>query len=214
MKKSIPALNVGGDYYDFIHLDDSRLVISLGDVSGNGLAASLVMANLQATIRGLALFDADPEKCLEKANKLIFQSTDSRTFVTLFYGILDTRKHTLEYANSGQDLPLLFSASNNPVQLDARGMALGIIADATYDSNKISINPGDHLAIYSDGILEAMNAQKEEFGNEKFQDMVHRSRDVSARTLIEKIIDAVNDHLAEVPHHDDMTMVLLHRKDA
>ena len=210
--KSIPALNVGGDYYDFIFLDDHRLAIGLGDVSGNGLAASLVMANLQATIRGQALFDADPEKCLERANKLLFRSTDSRTFVTLFYGILDTRKHSLSYANAGQDLPILFSTRSEPLPLKTRGIALGMMKDVFYESEEISINPGDRLLIYTDGIREAMNEGKEEFGDEKLQQIVQRSSDVSAGTLIEEIIATVNLHFGDVPQNDDMTTVLLSRK--
>jgi PAS domain S-box-containing protein len=211
--KSIPAMNVGGDYYDFIFLDNSRLAIGLGDVSGNGLAAALVMANLQATIRGQALADASPEKCLEMANKLLFRSTDSRTFVTLFYGILDYSKHTFSYANAGQDLPILLSHGSNPVELKINGLALGMTEDATYQSQKLTINPGDKMLIYSDGIHEAMNERKEQFGIIKLQHILSDNRKLSSGKLIKKIFEVVHSHFENRPQIDDMSMVLLTREN-
>lgn len=209
--KNVSALNVGGDYYDFIRLDDHRLAIGLGDVSGKGLAASLVMANLQATIRGLALFDSDPQDCLERANKLLFRSTDARTFVSLFYGILDTDRHTLCYACAGQDMPMLFSAGRRPVLLKTRGIALGIKEDVTYEKEEISIQLGDRLLIYTDGVSEAMNEKMEEFGKEKLQRLVQRAEWESAAGLLAHILDAVGSHVHDATQSDDMTIVLLQR---
>ena len=209
---SIPALNVGGDYYDFIRLDEYRLAIGLGDVSGKGLPAALVMANLQATIRSLASFDVTASECLERANRLLFRSIDSKTFVSLFYGILDTQKNTLCYANAGQNLPLIFSPKKKPVPLKTHGLVLGMKEDVTYQKEEISINPGDRLLIYSDGISEAMNERMEEFGEEKLLEIVQRYCGYSADALIENIIAAVNLHFGNVPQNDDMTMVLLLRK--
>ena len=211
--KSIPALNVGGDYYDFIFLDDHKLAISLGDVSGNGLAAALVMANLQATIRGQALSGVDPDTCLERANKLLFRSTDARTFVSLFYGILDTRKHSLRYANAGQDLPILFSLKNEAITLKTRGIALGMMQEVSYECEEVTINQGDRLLIYTDGIREAMNEQREEFGDEKLHQIVQSNQDVSAEALIKKIITMVNAHFGNVSQNDDITLVMLLRKN-
>ncbi|MCX6133088.1 MAG: PAS domain S-box protein [Ignavibacteriales bacterium] len=212
--KNISALNVGGDYYDFIRLDEHRLAIGLGDVSGKGLAASLVMANLQATIRGLALFDPDPKDCLERANKLLFRSTDSRTFVSLFYGILDTRRHTLSYASAGQDMPMLFSSGMKPTLLKTRGIALGIKEDVTYAKEEISILPGDRILIYTDGISEAMNEKMEEFGKEKLQALVQRAQGERSAALIDNIIAAVSAHVRSASQSDDMTIVLVQRLTA
>jgi len=212
--KNMPALNVGGDYYDFIWLDDYRLAIGLGDVSGKGLAASLVMANLQATIRGQALFNVDPERCLERANKLLFRSTDSRTFVSLFYGILDTRNNTLSYANAGQDVPIMFSRGGRPLPLKTRGIALGMKEEVSYEKGEVTINSGDRLLIYTDGISEAMNERMEEFGEAKLQDLVQSNSDESSSEVIEKIITAVNRHVGAASQSDDMTIVLLKRISA
>ncbi len=209
---SIPALNVGGDYYDFIRLDDDQLAIGLGDVSGKGLAASLVMSNLQATIRGQTFFDVNADGCLEGANKLLFRSTDSRTFVSLFYGILDTRKNTLCYTNAGHNLPIFFSAGKKPVPLETRGIALGLKENVSYVRDEISIHPDDLLLIYSDGISEAMNERMEEFGEERLQEIVQHNSGDSASEIIEKIIAAANLHFGNASQNDDMTIIIIKRK--
>jgi hypothetical protein len=120
--KNIPALNVGGDYYDFIYLDDERLAIGLGDVSGKGLPASLLMANLQATLRGQTLATGSPKTCLDRSNQLLFQSTSPEKFATLFYAILDTQNHQIHYSNAGQDNPYLCSSRSETKRLKSGGI--------------------------------------------------------------------------------------------
>jgi sigma-B regulation protein RsbU (phosphoserine phosphatase) len=210
--KSVPAFNVGGDYYDFIRLDDHRLAIGIGDVSGNGLAASLVMANLQATIRGQAFYDIDPGVCLERANRLLFGSTDARTFISLFFGILDSQKNTLAYANAGQDPPMLFSADGRSELLKKRGIALRMKNDAAYEQEEIALNPGDRLLMYTDGITEAMNNSKEEFGTERLRELMSRWKGMSAPGVIDQIIENVISHVGSLAQNDDMTLVVLCRK--
>jgi PAS domain S-box-containing protein len=209
--KSIPAFEVGGDYYDFIWLDDHRLAITLGDVSGKGLPAALVMSNLQATIRSLASMNVSTSDCLERANKLLFRSTDSKTFVSLFYAILDTQKNTLCYANAGQNLPVIFSPGLNPVSLQHHGLVLGTKEDVAYEAEEIRINPEDCLLIYSDGIPEAMNEQKEEFGDENLLELVRKNQDLSASKLIDKINDRLMLHFGNEQQNDDMTLILMQR---
>ena len=210
--KNIPALNVGGDYYDFISLDQRRLAIGLGDVSGKGLPASLVMANLQATIRGQALLNATAKECLESSNKLLFHNTDRQTFVSLFYGILNTEDNTLLYCNAGQNIPLIFSAAKKPVPIKTHGLALGIKENVVYNMEKVNINSGDILLIYSDGISEAMNEKMEEFGEERLLAIVEKNRKNSAVSLIDNILDAVNLHFGTSPQNDDMTIIILKRE--
>jgi len=209
--KSMPAMNVGGDYYDFLPLDDHRIAIGLGDVSGNGLAASLVMANLQATIRSQALSDSHPAQCLERANRLLFRSTDARTFVSIFYAILDTRNHTLCYANAGQDQPLLFSPGKEPMSLSTRGMALGLTDSASYDSQVISIQPGDTVMVFTDGIPEAMNKAMEQFGEGRIQKLLSDHGKKSASALLEDLFHAVTLHVNSGMQKDDMTALLVKR---
>jgi PAS domain S-box-containing protein len=210
--KSVPALNVGGDYYDFIRLDANRTVISLGDVSGNGLAAALVMANLQATIRGQAMYDPEPSRLLERANKLLYRSTNSRTFISLFYGILDARSHTLVYANAGQDLPLLFSRGNAQRALTVNGIVLGVMEEAVYRQETVEIGPGDRLLLYTDGIPETMNDYREQFGPERLGEVVRRERAWPVRTVIENIFTSVHAYAGGSFQADDMTVVMIERK--
>jgi PAS domain S-box-containing protein len=209
---SIPASNVGGDYYDFIRLDDHRLAIALGDVSGKGLPAALVMSNLQATIRSLASYSVKSSECLERANRLLFHSTDAKTFISLFYGILDTRKGTLCYSNAGQNLPLIFSPGKQPRPLNNHGLVLGTRKVVSYQAEEISIIPGDRLLIYSDGIPEAMNERREEFGDERLLEIVKQNHDHSAEDLIYSITAELNSHFGSEPQNDDMTMILLSRE--
>lgn len=209
---SIPAENVGGDYYDFIQLEKHQLAIGLGDVSGKGMAASLVMSNLQATIRGQTSFGLNVNECLERANKLLFHSTDSKTFVSLFYGILDTQKNTLSYANAGHNIPYLFSKNKKAVLLKTHGLALGMKEDVHYKRDEISLKPGDQLLIYSDGITEAMNEKMEEFGEKRLIEIFQKFTDDSPGKLVKKIITALKNHVGKAIQNDDRTIIILKRE--
>ncbi len=207
-----PANEIGGDYFDFIRLDDHRIAIVLGDVSGKGLSASLLMANLQAVIRGQVMFNPGPKECLERANKLLFHSTDSDKFATLFYGILDTQKNTLRYVNAGHNPPIMYSSGTIPVTLNNSGLLLGAFEDVLYEEKEILIGPKDHLIIYSDGVCEAMNDIFEEFGEEKLLEIIGQNGDMHPNELEEKITSAIKMHTKESPQSDDMTMILVKRK--
>jgi sigma-B regulation protein RsbU (phosphoserine phosphatase) len=211
--KSIPAQSVGGDYYDFIPIDANRMAICVGDVSGKGLPASLLMANLQATIRGQALPSISAKECINRSNNLLFHSTDIEKFATVFYTILDTRQHTLCYSNAGHNDPLLFAASplRPPAQLKTGGTLLGIFKDFSFQEEAVSLNAGGLLLIYSDGITEAMNANDEEFGEERLTAVVRGNWGESASELIEKIIQAVKLHARATPQSDDITLVVVKR---
>jgi serine phosphatase RsbU (regulator of sigma subunit)/signal transduction histidine kinase len=210
--RNIPAQMVGGDYFDYVLLDQHRIAIGLGDVCGKGLPASLLMANVQATVRGQAFFSPTAKECLERANKLLYHCTDKRTFVSLFYGILDTQKNTLCYSNAGQNLPLLFTANKQPVPLKTRGLVLGVKEDVSYQEEEIGFNPGDLLLIYSDGMCEAMNDSLEEFGKERLEEIVACQHEASADELLERVISGVQLYTRGVSQHDDMTIMIVKRK--
>jgi len=211
--RNIPAKLVGGDYFDFICLDKHRYGICLGDVCGKGLPASLVMANLQATIRGQAFFSTSAKQCLERSNKLLFHCTDKKTFTSLFFAVLDTQSNTLRYANAGQNLPLIFSPGRKPKPLEISGLVLSVMENMSYKEEEIKINSGDLLLIYSDGICEAMNEELEELGEERLQEIVVLYRNFSANELIEKIISSVKFFTRGAPQNDDMTLVVIKRTD-
>jgi len=210
--RNIPAKMVGGDYFDFIQIDAHRVVIALGDVCGKGLPASLLMANTQATIRGQAFTYHKTNRCLERTNSLLYQRTDKKTFVSLFYSILDTQKHKLKYANAGQNLPLLFSSGQLPIYLENSGLVLGVFNNVKYTEESIMIQRGDVLVIYSDGICEAMNDEKEEFGEQRLQEIVLLHKEAPADILVEKIISAIELFNQGAPQNDDMTLVVVKRK--
>ena len=121
----IAAQSVGGDYYDFIPMDSDRIAVCLGDVSGKGLPASLLMANLQATLRSQVFMSASPKECMRRANELLFRSTADDKFATLFLGILDAQNHTLTYCNAGQDHPCLFAQNALCKRLTTGGLMVG-----------------------------------------------------------------------------------------
>jgi serine phosphatase RsbU (regulator of sigma subunit) len=213
--RSIPAQQVGGDYFDFIPMDDTRMAICLGDVSGKGLPASLLMANLQATLRGQTLIGHGADETVRRSNMLLFRSTDPEKFATLFYGVLDFSKHELTFSNAGHENPFLIDGSSPDWQrLDAGGTVLGVLESFKYDQDNASINAGNTLVVFSDGITEAFDVEGEQFGEENLAAVVDKHRDSTAEQLIDHIVDAVREHAGEAPQADDLTLVVLKRDPA
>jgi len=209
--KSLPAQNVGGDYYDFIPSGQNRLGIGVGDVSGKGLPAAMVMANLQATIRCLTLHDDAPGRCLSRANSLMYRSTDLRTFVSLCYGLLDTGKHTVHIANAGQNGPIHVKADGSASIIETRGIALSVMEEVSYDEEAIALQPRDLLLLYSDGLPEAMNGDREEFGEERLLEVARNNCENGAAKLISDVFTAVDDFRDSRSISDDMTLVVVKR---
>ena len=209
--KSIPAQMVGGDYFDFIPVDEHQIALGLGDVSGKGLPASLLMANLQATLRGQTLVNTSAKECIAKSNTLLHQSTSNEKFVTLFYGILNHEIHQLQYCNAGHDPPFLLSDGKDPVRLRTGGIVLSIMDHYPYSEETVQMQPGDFLLIYSDGVPEAMNASKQQFGEERLRDLLVQNRDRPVAELIDTIIAAVKVHAGSYPQSDDITLIAVKR---
>jgi len=209
--KTIPAQQVGGDYFDFIPVDEHRWAICLGDVTGKGLPASLLMANLQATLRSQTLVKASPRICLERSNQLLFQSTSPEKFATLFYGILDTQNHQFIFSNAGHDNPFFLTANKEPRRLKTGGIPLGMIGQFVFEEETIPFEPDGALVIYSDGVTEAMNAQEEMFGEQSIADVLSRNPGATPGELIDRLVGAVQKHVAGHPPSDDITLVVVRR---
>lgn len=209
--RTIPAQLVGGDYFDFISVDDRRLALCVADVSGKGLPASLLMANLQATIRGQTLWNPSARECMRRSNRLLFQSTDIEKFATVFYGILDIEAHELRYSNAGHNPPLLFRAGEAPRRLETGGLVLGILEDSGFEEEVVPLGPGDVLVLYSDGITEALDARQEEFGEEALIRVVEAHRDETAAAIVDAVGSAVERFAGSTPQSDDMTLMVLRR---
>ena len=210
--RTIPAKQVGGDYFDFVSIDKVRTGVCLGDVSGKGLPASLLMANLQATLRGQVLPASRPMECLERANRLLFQSTSPEKFATLFFGVLDAGEHLLSYVNAGHEHPILLSAGGNFVQLEKGGFPLGLLEGSQYEEGCVEVSAGDVLVIYSDGISESMNADNELFGEERTVEIVRQHRHLGAADILEKVLEGARQFAGGRPQSDDMTLVVIKRE--
>ena len=202
---------VGGDYFDFIPMTDERLGLAVGDVVGKGLTAALLMANLQATLRGQAAWTDSAAACLTHANALLHASTSRREFVTLFLGVLDPAAHRLRYANAGHNRPLLLRPGAAPEVLPTAGLALGLSRSATYGEAEVSLGPGDLVVAFSDGVTEAMGPERELFSDERLEAVLSGCAGESATGVIERIAEAVRRHAADTPQSDDVTVLALRR---
>ncbi len=209
---SIPAKMVGGDYFDFIRIDGRSLALCLGDVSGKGMPAALLMANLQATLRAQITHCISPKECLQRSNALLYRSTDADKFATLFCGVLDTETHRLTYANAGHNYPLLMKIGCDPSRLELGGIVLGCLEDFSYQEGTVDLAPGDLLLIYSDGVTESMSAEEEEYGEQKLADLMSGQCDKSARDIIDIIIASVKAHAGSLPQSDDITLLVIRRE--
>jgi len=209
--KSIPAKDVGGDYFDFIPLKDNLLAFCIGDISGKGIPAALLMANLQASLRGQTLMDIPCKDCVAFTNNLLFNSTDSNKYATLFYGVLLSSQNKITFCNAGHNEPILIDHDGEVTRLKEGGIVVGILPEVTYEEKTIDFPADSILVVYSDGITEAMDTNEEEFGEEKLIDLIKVNRNLSASDLIKLIIKTVNDHAGNAEQMDDMTLVVIKR---
>lgn len=209
--RSIPAKAVGGDYFDFIQLDEHQIAICLGDVAGKGMPAALLMANLQATLRAQSEGVVSAENCIRRSNKLMFKSTDVDKFVTLFYAILNFEKHMLCYCNAGHNYPFVFRKNEEPIRLDVGGLVLGALEEYDYREATVPFQPGDTLLIFSDGISEAQNENGDDFGEDRLAEVAAGCLEAPTTQIIDSIMQAVREFTGDIPQSDDMTILVVKR---
>lgn len=210
--KSIPAKVVGGDYFDFIPIDDFRIAFCLGDISGKGMPAALLMSNLQAAVRGQSMVSSTAAQCVACCNTMLFHNTPPEKFSTFFFAILDTKTQQMTYVNAGHNFPFLFSAGQEPRQLKEGDIVLGIMETFPFKEQQISFQPGEIFVLYSDGITEAICKDGTEFGEAGLASVIAENMNASAEELSDKIIEAVNRHTDDCTQYDDMTVVIIKRK--
>jgi sigma-B regulation protein RsbU (phosphoserine phosphatase) len=207
-----PARGVGGDYYDFVELSAGRLGIAIGDVAGKGIPAALLMASLQASLRGQAAFGpADLAQALANVNSLVYDASPANRYATFFYARYDPATRVLEYVNAGHNAPLLLRARTGAVErLDVGGPVIGLMPFASYDQGAVTLTPGDVLVGFTDGISEAMNTAAEEWGEAALE---HCLRELPAETgaarMVEHLIAGADAFAAGAPQHDDMTAIVV-----
>jgi serine phosphatase RsbU (regulator of sigma subunit)/ketosteroid isomerase-like protein len=205
-----PAREVGGDFYDFLPLDDGNVGLVIGDVSGKGIAAALVMANTQSILRTVVQTNETPGQVLRRTNEVLWTHIPPNMFVTCFYGILDPESGSLVFANAGHNPPCCLSRSE-VTDLRATGMPLGLMPGMVYEEKETVLLPEDGVLFYSDGLVEAHNPQREMLGSPRLHDFM-TDRAPSASDLTAKVIDELGRFTgADWEQEDDLTLVVLHR---
>ncbi|MBK8149198.1 MAG: SpoIIE family protein phosphatase [Acidobacteria bacterium] len=209
---SFSCYEIGGDYYDFIARDDGKMLIALGDVSGKGTAAALLMSSLHASIHGQVSARNSLSDTVTSVNQYLAHNTPTNRFVTLFIAELDPASGELKYINAGHNPPLIGRADGRIEQLESGGFPLGIMPMAEYELGQTRLASGDVLVIYSDGVSEAANLKGDEFGLERLSEVVAKNLTASASGLRDKVESALSSFTQSAPAGDDITLVIVKRK--
>jgi sigma-B regulation protein RsbU (phosphoserine phosphatase) len=206
---NIPSEAVGGDYYDFIDIVENQTGIAIGDVSGKGIGAALIMAAFRASLKAEIRNNYAIRTIFSKVNSLLFESIERENYVTAVYGVLDTKNRVFTFSNAGHNPPLLLKNNGEIVELSEGGLALGMFPDSVYEERPIYISSGDLLLFYTDGITEAQDRDDREFGIDRLKELVSKNHKLSARDNINSIIRAVDKYRDREKATDDLTMVLV-----
>lgn len=210
-----PALGVGGDYYDFIELEDGKLGIAIGDVSGKGIGASLMMASLQAALRGQAIHSGnDLAGLMERVNKLVYDTSTTNRYATFFHAQYDPKTRKLTYVNAGHNPPYILRRSSlgiEVIELKEGGAVVGMLPPmlVNYSQGEVELKPGDVLVGFTDGISEAMNPKEEEWGEDAVLEEMKTLDGLSCQEILEHIVAAADKFADGAKQHDDMTMIVL-----
>jgi sigma-B regulation protein RsbU (phosphoserine phosphatase) len=207
---NLSALEVGGDFYDFIPIASNKWGLLIADVSGKGIPAALFMALSRTLIHASTIGKPAVANSIAQANKLIFADAKSGAFVTLFYGVLDTNKMTFTYVNAGHNPPIMLKeTSNEIVLLKTKGIALGAIEDIELQEAEIKLTEGDEVILYTDGVTEAIDEKNEQFSQERLIEVIKGNRSLSAQDLMNKIQKEINSFVKNQPQFDDITLLIL-----
>jgi sigma-B regulation protein RsbU (phosphoserine phosphatase) len=207
---SLPAKQVGGDFYDFIPVSQDKLGLVIADVSGKGVPAALFMALSRTLVRANVSQNLTASQSIKRANDLISQEAKFGMFVTLFYAVLDQPTGTLEYVNAGHNPPFVVKGnSKDIILLKAKGIALGVMEDIALEEKTIKLDSHDIVVFYTDGITEAVNGAGEQFGEARLIETINRNADLPMKDLINTVKNEVFSFAQGQDQHDDFTMVLL-----
>ncbi|MGB7208887.1 MAG: SpoIIE family protein phosphatase [Pyrinomonadaceae bacterium] len=208
---SFSCYEIGGDYYDFIERHDGKMLIALGDVSGKGTAAALLMSSVHAAIHAQVSAKSSLDQTISSVNKYLAENTPANRFVTMFAAELDPATGALKYINAGHNPPLIGRVDGTIVQLSSGGFPLGIMPTAEFEMGETILNPGESLVVYSDGVSEANNIKDEEFGMERLSAVIQNNLSSSASGMRDKVESALSAFTLTAPANDDITLVIVKR---
>jgi sigma-B regulation protein RsbU (phosphoserine phosphatase) len=212
---SLPAKEVGGDFFDVLPMDviplpDQQMGVLIADVSGKGVPAALFMALSRVIVRTSSTWFKVPSDIIRHANSII--SSDSKTgmFVTLFYGIIDKDTRKFTFVNAGHNPPILYHGDSGTIEeLEGTGIALGIMDDAEYEQKEVRMFPGDTMILYTDGVTEAINEREEMFEVERLVNIIKETKNATAQETLERIISSVFQFSGTQPQFDDITLMII-----
>ena len=206
----IPAREIGGDFYDYFYLDDSHLGLVIADVSGKGVPAALFTMVTRALLRASLKGFQSPAQCLTLVNDLLCEDNDSCIFITLFFGVLDVGTGEFKYSNAGHNPPRLIRPNAEVEVLPQTGnLVLGILEGHEFINERIQLNPGDTLFLYTDGVTEAEDARPEEFGEDRLDRMLSEMSTMAVQEVAEGVVSAVREFVADAPQSDDITCLVV-----
>ncbi|HTS63566.1 MAG TPA: PP2C family protein-serine/threonine phosphatase [Candidatus Acidoferrales bacterium] len=206
-----PAREVGGDYYDFLELPGDRLGIAIGDVSGKGVGAALLMSSLEASLRALAPVVDDPADLMGRVNSLVYQASEPNRYATLFYAEYHPTTRHLTYVNAGHNPPVVLRKRGGTCQvlrLETGGSVIGLLPQP-YQRGVFSHEAGDLVVLFTDGVSESMNVRDEEWGEERLIELAKACHGLPAQEGMKRILAAAQAFAGSAPQHDDMTLVVL-----
>ncbi|EEF58544.1 PP2C family protein-serine/threonine phosphatase [Pedosphaera parvula] len=211
---NLPARHVGGDYYDFLPLNDSRVGIVIADVSGKAIPSALVMTICRSAIRAQARLSESPTEVLQHVHESVIPDLREDMFVTILYGILDTNNRTFTFVRAGHDPVLWYHANTGVMDVIApKGMAVGMDRihrlDERLEECKLPLLPGDIITLYTDGITEALNGEDEEFGRDRLINTIKNVAHENADKILQSIFERLRQFTADIPPHDDRTLIVI-----
>jgi sigma-B regulation protein RsbU (phosphoserine phosphatase) len=205
---SAPCREIGGDYFDYFEIAEDKFGFAIGDVAGKGISAALLASMLQGIITGQGLLDLPIPVMIENVNRSLVRRGTGNRFVTFFFGIL-APGGACTYTNAGHNPPFLLHRDGTLALLEEGGMVLGLFAGAQYSSATVQLAPGDHLVLFTDGVLEARNASGEEFGEDRLRALLIENARCPASRILSRILEAVAVFSENARQHDDITAMVL-----
>jgi sigma-B regulation protein RsbU (phosphoserine phosphatase) len=207
-----PAREVGGDYYDFLELPEGKLGIAIGDVSGKGIGAALMMASLEASLRGQISVGHELAELMARVNSLVYDASSASRYATLFYAQYEPRSRHLSYVNAGHNPPVILRKSGDVCQvfrLETGGAVIGLLLHQRYEQDSFPLEPGDMVVLFTDGVSESMNSREEEWGEDRLIEFARTCHGLPAHEAVTRILAATEAFAGGASQHDDMTLVVL-----